>query len=118
MRRQRGIAHVPEDHRMGMIMSNMAWENTFFGYQDDPAFEGKFGWMNRQAIVDDAKQKMERFDIRPPNPNLKAENFSGGNQQKIVLAREIERNPSTNKSSPCATQARPSFWSPWNSMKY
>ena len=94
MRRHRGIAHVPEDrHRMGMIMSNMAWENTFFGYQDDPAFEGKFGWMNRQAIIDDAKDKMERFDIRPPNPNLKAENFSGGNQQKIVLAREIERNP-------------------------
>jgi len=57
------------------------------------SFEGKFGWMNRQAIIDDAKDKMERFDIRPPNPNLKAENFSGGNQQKIVLAREIERNP-------------------------
>jgi len=75
----------PKTHRMGMIMSNMAWENTFFGYQDDPAFEGKFGWMNRQAIVDDAKQKMERFDIRPPNPNLKAENFSGGNQQKIAI---------------------------------
>ena len=94
MRRHRGIAHVPEDrHRMGMVMSNMAWENTFFGYQDDPAFEGKFGWMNRAAIIEDAKQKMERFDIRPPNPNLKAENFSGGNQQKIVLAREIERNP-------------------------
>lgn len=94
MRRHRGIAHVPEDrHRMGMIMSNMAWENTFFGYQDDPAFEGRFGFMRREAILEDAKGKMERFDIRPPNPKLKAENFSGGNQQKIVLAREIERNP-------------------------
>ena len=94
MRRHRGIAHVPEDrHRMGMIMSNMAWENTFFGYQDDPSFEGRFGFMRREAILEDAKGKMERFDIRPPNPKLKAENFSGGNQQKIVLAREIERNP-------------------------
>ncbi len=94
MRRHRGIAHVPEDrHRMGLIMSNMAWENTFFGYQDDPAFKGRFGWMNRDAIIEDAKGKMERFDVRPPNPRLKAENFSGGNQQKIVLAREIERNP-------------------------
>jgi len=37
--------------------------------------------------------KMERFDVRPPDPNLPARNFSGGNQQKIVLAREIERNP-------------------------
>ncbi len=94
MRRHRGVAHVPEDrHRMGLIMSNMAWENTFFGYQDDPAFEGRFGWMNRAAIIDDAKGKMERFDVRPPNPRLQAQNFSGGNQQKIVLAREIERNP-------------------------
>lgn len=94
MRRHRGIAHVPEDrHRMGMIMTNMAWENTVFGYQDDPAFEGKLGWMKRDAIIADAKGKMERFDIRPPNPQLMAESFSGGNQQKIVLAREIERNP-------------------------
>ncbi len=36
---------------------------------------------------------MERFDVRPPIPSLKAKNFSGGNQQKIVLAREIEKNP-------------------------
>ena len=36
---------------------------------------------------------MKRCDVRPPNPNLTAKNFSGGNQQKIVLAREIERNP-------------------------
>ena len=36
---------------------------------------------------------MERFDVRPPTPTLAAKSFSGGNQQKIVLAREIERNP-------------------------
>jgi len=36
---------------------------------------------------------MARFDVRPPDPKLAAKNFSGGNQQKIVLAREIERNP-------------------------
>ena len=36
---------------------------------------------------------MQRFDVRPPDPKLAAKNFSGGNQQKIVLAREIERNP-------------------------
>ena len=36
---------------------------------------------------------MARFDVRPPDPKLEAKNFSGGNQQKIVLAREIERNP-------------------------
>ena len=37
--------------------------------------------------------KMERFDVRPPNPRLHAKSFSGGNQQKLVLAREIERSP-------------------------
>ncbi len=49
--------------------------------------------MDNAAIRADTGGKMERFDVRPPNPNLTAKNFSGGNQQKIVLAREIERNP-------------------------
>jgi simple sugar transport system ATP-binding protein len=38
-------------------------------------------------------EKIEKYDIRPPNPHLKTANFSGGNQQKIVVAREIERDP-------------------------
>jgi simple sugar transport system ATP-binding protein len=38
-------------------------------------------------------QQMASYDVRPPNPMLEAKNFSGGNQQKIVVAREIERNP-------------------------
>ena len=41
----------------------------------------------------ETEAKMGRFDVRPPDPKLAAKNFSGGNQQKIVLAREIERNP-------------------------
>jgi len=49
--------------------------------------------MDNAAIRKETEAKMERFDVRPPNPNLQAKNFSGGNQQKIVLAREIERNP-------------------------
>ena len=48
---------------------------------------------NRRAIVADEAGKMEAYDIRPRDPLLKTANFSGGNQQKIVLAREIERNP-------------------------
>ena len=93
-RRHDGMAHVPEDrHKMGLIMPYMAWENCLFGYQDDSKFSSRRGYLNRDAILDDAIGKMERFDIRPPNPKLKAANFSGGNQQKIVLAREIERNP-------------------------
>lgn len=92
-RRARGIAHVPEDRqREGLIMDFMAWENTAFGYHHDPAFQSGI-LMNNGAIRQDTVDKMERFDVRPPDPRLSAKNFSGGNQQKIVLAREIERNP-------------------------
>jgi simple sugar transport system ATP-binding protein len=49
--------------------------------------------MDNAALRQDTEEKMDRFDVRPPNPKLAAKSFSGGNQQKIVLAREIERNP-------------------------
>ncbi|MEO1704617.1 MAG: ABC transporter ATP-binding protein [Pseudomonadota bacterium] len=92
-RRARGIAHVPEDRqREGLIMDFMAWENTAFGYHKDTRYT-KGILTNNPGIRNDTAGKMERFDVRPPNPKLAAKNFSGGNQQKIVLAREIERNP-------------------------
>ena len=93
-RRTRGIAHVPEDRQVeGLIMDFHAWENVAFGYHNDPAFNrGRFT-MDNAAIREDCARKMEKFDVRPPNPWLSAKNFSGGNQQKIVVAREIERNP-------------------------
>ena len=93
-RRARGIAHVPEDRqREGLIMDYMAWENTAFGYHHDPKYQKSRLLMNNAAIKADTVEKMQRFDVRPPDPRLSAKNFSGGNQQKIVLAREIERNP-------------------------
>tara|TARA_B110000879_G_scaffold203824_1_gene281873 strand:+ start:3293 stop:4816 length:1524 start_codon:yes stop_codon:yes gene_type:complete len=92
-RRARGIAHVPEDRqREGLIMDFTAWENTAFGYHHDEAYQSGI-LINNAAIRKDTEEKMERFDVRPPNPRLAAKNFSGGNQQKLVLAREIERNP-------------------------
>jgi simple sugar transport system ATP-binding protein len=92
-RRARGIAHVPEDRqREGLIMDFAAWENTIFGYHDDPTWTRGL-LMDNEAIRAEAAAKMTRFDVRPPNPMLAAKSFSGGNQQKIVLAREIERNP-------------------------
>ena len=92
-RRARGIAHVPEDRqREGLIMDYTAWENVAFGYHHDPKYQrGMF--MDNAAIKADTLAKMERFDVRPPDPKLAAKSFSGGNQQKIVLAREMERNP-------------------------
>ena len=92
-RRKYGIAHVPEDRqREGLIMDFAAWENIAFGYHTDKKYQSGI-FMNNAAIKQDASEKMQRFDVRPPNHNLRAKSFSGGNQQKLVLAREIERDP-------------------------
>ncbi len=93
-RRARGIAHVPEDRQaLGLIMDFTAWENCAFGYHNAPEYQKNALFMDNAAMQADAQAKMERFDVRPPTATLAAKSFSGGNQQKIVLAREIERNP-------------------------
>ena len=93
-RRDAGISHVPEDRqREGLIMDYAAWENTAFGYHKAPEYQKNKLLMDNTALRDDTAGKMERYDVRPPDPALAAKSFSGGNQQKIVLAREIERNP-------------------------
>jgi len=92
--RDLSIAHVPEDRqRLGLIMEFSAWENIGFGYQHEPEYSNPWGLMNNKKMRKDADDKMSKFDVRPIDSKLKARNFSGGNQQKLVLAREIERNP-------------------------
>ncbi len=92
-RRAQHIAHVPEDRqREGLIMDFHAWENVAFGYHRDPAYKRGI-FMDNAALRADTEAKIEKFDVRPPNGWLTAKSFSGGNQQKIVVAREIERNP-------------------------
>jgi ABC-type uncharacterized transport system ATPase subunit len=93
-RRARRVAHVPEDrHRRGLVMPFAEWENSCFGYHREARLQGPMSTLDRTAIRDLARAGIERFDIRPPSCDLKTANFSGGNQQKIVLAREIEREP-------------------------
>jgi general nucleoside transport system ATP-binding protein len=88
-----GIGHVPEDrHRVGLVMPFEACESAMLGFHRERIY-GKGALFDRRAIIADAMHKMKAFDVRPPSPLLKTANFSGGNQQKIVLAREIERNP-------------------------
>ncbi|TGQ71085.1 MAG: ABC transporter ATP-binding protein [Mesorhizobium sp.] len=91
--RDRGLAHVPEDrHHVGLVLAFEENENSILGYHGDPRYlKGPF--LNVDAIMADAKDKIEKYDIRPGNPRLKTANFSGGNQQKIVLAREMEQDP-------------------------
>ncbi len=92
-RRAQHVAHVPEDRqREGLIMDFHAWENVAFGYHHDPAYQSGL-FMNNAALRADTERKIEKFDVRPADGWLAAKNFSGGNQQKIVVAREIERNP-------------------------
>jgi len=91
--RELGLAHIPEDrHHMGLVLKFEEYENSVLGYHRNPAYS-KGPILDLDAIRKDAMEKIEKYDIRPPNPRLKTANFSGGNQQKIVVAREIERDP-------------------------
>ena len=93
-RRGLGIAHVPEDRlRMGVVGSFSAEDNSILGYEGRPEFSGG-GILRRGAIRAGCERKMAAYDIRPPAPRLRITAFSGGNQQKVVMAREIDSKPS------------------------
>ena len=77
---------------MGLVMSFEACENMILGYHDSATY-GAYGLLNRHMVIDDARRKMHAYDVRPPLPLLYASLFSGGNQQKLVLAREIDQDP-------------------------
>lgn len=91
--RRLGLMHIPEDrHQAGLVTSFAESDNAILGYQGDPALAcGPL--LSRERVQARAKSEIEKYDIRPPDCHLKTANFSGGNQQKIILAREIERSP-------------------------
>jgi simple sugar transport system ATP-binding protein len=87
------LAHVPEDRlRQGMVAAFEASETSILGYQDGPPFTRNY-LIDGPAVGAHCAELMERFDVRPPTPSLRSSHFSGGNQQKLVLAREIVRRP-------------------------
>jgi len=89
------VRHVPEDRqRMGLVTAFTASECMMLGDQTDPAYQGKLGLLiDWPAVVRDCEAKMRAFDVRPLAPGLKTASFSGGNQQKLILARELQRDP-------------------------
>lgn len=91
--RRLGLAHVPEDrHARALVMGFAAWESAVLGHEDQPAYS-RFGWMRHRAMRAATVRLMQRFDVRPPDPQLLSAAFSGGNQQKLVLARELDQAP-------------------------
>ena len=91
--RELGLAHVPEDRqRMGLITDFSASESALLGYHTDPKINSGI-WLSNRKVEANCQALMQSFDVRPADPHLKSGNFSGGNQQKLILAREMERNP-------------------------
>ena len=88
-RRDAGLSHIPEDrHRRGLILDYTISDNLVLGLQESFA---RRGILNRSRIAANAKTQIEAFDVRPPSADLPARNLSGGNQQKVVIAREMGR---------------------------
>ena len=88
-----GVSHVPEDrHRRGLILEFNLAENLVLGdHRMEPY--ARRGIMHPRKVVEMARKRIVDYDIRTPSEKVDAENLSGGNQQKVVIAREIGRNP-------------------------
>jgi simple sugar transport system ATP-binding protein len=85
-----GLSHIPEDrHQRGLILDYSVAENLILGQQHRFS---KGGRIDQAAVARNAAAQVQRFDIRPTDPALAARALSGGNQQKIVIAREMGRD--------------------------
>jgi ABC-type uncharacterized transport system ATPase subunit len=90
--RKLGIAHIPEDRlRDGVIKDFSVMQNTVFGYQD--RVKNRWGLFDFEAIARRCGDLLKAFDVRPSNPDLRIGLLSGGNQQKVVIAREVSAKP-------------------------
>src|SRR6185369_13662866 len=86
-RRDAGLAHIPEDrHRRGLILDYSIADNLLLGLQ---ATFAPRGVLDADRIDENANTQIQSFDIRPPSAILPARALSGGNQQKVVIAREM-----------------------------
>jgi simple sugar transport system ATP-binding protein len=89
-RRDAGVSHIPEDrHRRGLILDYSIADNLLLGLQTDYS---RRGIIDARRVEQNAEKQIEAFDIRPPSRELPARALSGGNQQKVVIAREMGRS--------------------------
>lgn len=90
---QAGMGHIPEDRqKRGLVLDFSLAENSILGNHRKAPFVKK-GFLQFKAIREHAEKLIEQFDIRPPLPDVAARSLSGGNQQKVIAAREIDREP-------------------------
>ncbi len=88
-----GIGHIPEDrHRRGLLLDSDLGENAILGVHYRAPISNR-GMLDSGAIDQRVGEIIERFDVRPANPDLTARALSGGNQQKLIIGREFELNP-------------------------
>lgn len=89
-----GLAHVPEDRRkLGLILDFNVAENSILGIQEEKRFRGKLDHLLWKRIFEYASELVKRFGIVTPSLIAKARNLSGGNQQRLVVARELVKTP-------------------------
>ena len=88
-----GIGHIPEDrHKRGLVLAYSLVENSVLGIHHKLPFT-KGIMMNYDKVREHCKRLIENFDVRTPNEDVAASALSGGNQQKLIVAREIEKKP-------------------------
>jgi len=92
-RREGGVGFIPEDrHRQGMLLDAPLWENRILGHQTrPPAVRGPF--IDRRGARADTARIMREYDVRAPGPDTLAVALSGGNQQKLIVGREMSAEP-------------------------
>ncbi len=92
-RRESGVGFIPEDrHRQGMLLDAPLWENRILGHQTrPPAVKGPF--IDRRGARTDTARIMREYDVRAPGPDTLAVALSGGNQQKLIVGREMSARP-------------------------
>lgn len=88
-----GLSHIPEDrHKRGLVLNHSLAENSILGSHDQEPFS-KNGIMNYDVIHEHCLRLIDDFDVRTPNEKVQARTLSGGNQQKLIVARELVRKP-------------------------
>ncbi|MGE5633193.1 MAG: ABC transporter ATP-binding protein [Caulobacteraceae bacterium] len=89
-----GVGHIPEDrHKRGLVLDYSLAENSILGSHHSSKFRKGFG-LSYSKIREYCKRLISEYDVRTPNEKVKAKSLSGGNQQKLIVAREIDRDPS------------------------